>query len=87
MFDRGISYEGDLLDLGVAAGVVDKSGAWLNYKETRLGQGRENAKNFLMENPELAAEIRHEVLSSKGLLPTKAPAAEDSPEEGTGDNE
>jgi recombination protein RecA len=54
MFDRGISYEGDLLDLAAAANIVEKSGAWYNYKETRLGQGRENAKNFLFENKDLA---------------------------------
>ena len=58
MFDRGISYEGDLLDLAVAANVVEKSGAWYNYKTTRLGQGRENAKQFLFENKDLAEEIR-----------------------------
>jgi len=71
MFDRGISYEGDLIDLAVLANVVDKSGAWFNYKSTRLGQGRENAKNFLFENKDLAAEIRAEVLRSKGLVDKK----------------
>ncbi|MGH7178884.1 MAG: recombinase RecA [Tepidisphaeraceae bacterium] len=67
MFDRGISYEGDLLDLAVTANVVDKSGAWFNYKETRLGQGRENSKQFLFENRDLADEIRQAVLVAKGL--------------------
>jgi len=71
MFDRGISYEGDLLDLAALANVVDKSGAWYNYKETRLGQGRENAKQFLSTNPDLADEIREAVLQSKGLLNAK----------------
>jgi recombination protein RecA len=71
MFDRGISYEGDLLDLAVAAAVVDKSGAWFQYKTTRLGQGRENAKQFLFENKDLGAEIRAEVLKSKGLVDPK----------------
>src|SRR5207302_9052112 len=65
MFDRGISYEGDLLDLAVNENVVEKSGAWFNYKTTRLGQGRENAKGFLFENKDLAEEIRVEVLASK----------------------
>jgi len=77
MFDRGISYEGDLLDLGVLANVVEKSGAWFNYKSTRLGQGRENAKQFLADNPDIAAEIREAVLASKGVLskrPGVAPA-------------
>src|SRR4051812_10072184 len=67
MFDRGISYEGDLLDLAVNLNVVEKSGAWFNYKTTRLGQGRENSKQFLLENKDLAAEIRQAVLENKGL--------------------
>ena len=71
MFNRGISYEGDLLDLAALGDVVEKSGAWYNYKETRLGQGRENAKQFLMDNPDLAEEIRQAVLASKGLLEAK----------------
>ena len=71
MFDRGISYEGDLLDLAAGIDVVEKSGAWYNYKTTRLGQGRENAKQFLFENKELAEEIRHAVLEQKGMLGTK----------------
>jgi recombination protein RecA len=71
MFDRGISYEGDLLDLAALANVVEKSGAWYNYKSTRLGQGRENAKQFLFENKDLADEIRQAVLESKGLLSAK----------------
>ncbi|HEX4797273.1 MAG TPA: recombinase RecA [Humisphaera sp.] len=71
MFDRGISYEGDLIDLAALANVVEKSGAWYNYKSTRLGQGRENAKQFLTNNRDLADEIREAVLSSKGLLNAK----------------
>src|SRR5437762_11740251 len=71
MFDRGISYEGDLIDLAVACNVVEKSGAWYTYKGTRLGQGRENAKQFLFENKDLAQEIRQAVLVSKGLLDKK----------------
>jgi recombination protein RecA len=77
MFDRGISYEGDLIDLAVATNVVDKSGAWFNFKTTRLGQGRENAKQFLAENKDLAEEVRQAVLQSKGLLGARSagPAA------------
>src|SRR5207237_8149210 len=71
MFDRGISYEGDLLDLAVLSNIVEKSGAWFNYKATRLGQGRENAKQFLCDNKDLAAEIRQTVLESKGLAAAK----------------
>jgi recombination protein RecA len=71
MFDKGISYEGDLLDLAALANIVEKSGAWYNYKSTRLGQGRENAKQFLSTAPDLADEIRQAVLQSKGLLNAK----------------
>jgi recombination protein RecA len=67
MFDNGISYEGDLIDLGQNCGVVEKSGAWLNYGDVRLGQGRENAKKYLIENPELRDEIKQKVLSAKGI--------------------
>jgi recombination protein RecA len=66
MFDGGISYEGDILDLGVLANVVDKSGAWFNFKNVRLGQGRENSKQFLKDNKEVAEQIRQAVLESKG---------------------
>ena len=68
MFDGGISYEGDLIDLAADCDVVDKSGAWLNYGEIRLGQGRENAKKFLIENKDLCEEIKHKVLVAKGLI-------------------
>jgi recombination protein RecA len=71
MFDRGISYEGDLLDLAAAANIVEKSGAWYTYKQTRLGQGRENSKQFLFENKDLAEEIRRAVLENKGLVEQK----------------
>ncbi|MFC1738403.1 recombinase RecA [Planctomycetota bacterium] len=67
MFDSGISYEGDLLDLGVQCDVVQKSGAWLNYGDIRLGQGRENAKKYLAENKELCEELKEKILQEKGL--------------------
>ena len=66
MFDSGISYEGDLLDLASASEIVAKSGAWLNYGELRLGQGRENAKKFLVENKDLCNEIKGKILAAKG---------------------
>jgi len=72
MFDNGISYEGDLLDLGLAAGIVERSGAWINYGNIRLGQGRENAKKYLLDYPEVRSEIKDRVLSAKGLTPAKA---------------
>jgi recombination protein RecA len=71
MFDRGISYEGDLLDLAALGNIVEKTGAWYNYKSTRLGQGRENAKQFLFENKDLAQEIRNAVLASKNMVEAK----------------
>ena len=79
MFDRGISYEGDLIDLAVTANVVDKSGAWYNYKTLRLGQGRETAKQFLFDNKPLAQEIREAVLTSRmpaAVEPAVVPAPE-----------
>ncbi|MEJ2646945.1 MAG: recombinase RecA [Sedimentisphaerales bacterium] len=68
MFDTGISYEGDLLDLAVSSNIVDKSGAWLNYGDMKLGQGRENAKKFLAENKDLTEEIKNKVLTAKGIV-------------------
>ena len=57
MYGEGISKNGELLDLGVAAGLVEKAGAWFSYNGQRIGQGRENSKNFLLENPSVADEI------------------------------
>jgi recombination protein RecA len=61
MFNQGISKTGDMLELGVAAGIVKKSGAFYSYGETRLGQGRENAKEFLAQHPEIAQSIEARV--------------------------
>ncbi|MDC1191567.1 recombinase RecA, partial [Candidatus Puniceispirillum sp.] len=68
MYGEGISKMGELLDLGVAAGIVDKSGAWISYKGQRIGQGRENAKTFLREHTELAAEIESAIRQNAGLV-------------------
>jgi recombination protein RecA len=68
MFDSGISYEGDLLDLALGCQVVERSGAWLNYGTIRLGQGRENARKFLTENKDLCDEIKGKVRAAKGLV-------------------
>ena len=57
MYGEGVSKTGELVDLGVKAGVVEKSGAWFSYDSQRIGQGRENAKTFLKENPDIAAKI------------------------------
>jgi recombination protein RecA len=69
MFDHGISYFGDLLDLGVEQGVIEKQGSWLSCGAVRLGQGREQAKSFLADNKDLAEEI-HKAILAKGLPPT-----------------
>ena len=68
MYGEGISKTGELIDLGVKAGVVGKSGAWFSYNSQRVGQGRENAKNFLRENPAMAAEIEATIRQNAGLL-------------------
>jgi len=70
MFDSGISYEGDLVDLGAECDVITKSGAWYNYGQMRLGQGRENAKQYLIEHKELVEEIKNKILAAKGLVQT-----------------
>jgi recombination protein RecA len=67
MYDRGISREGDLIDLSIEDKIIDKSGAWINYGEMRLGQGRENAKQYLRDNPKLMDEISQKVLEKRGL--------------------
>ena len=63
----GISWEGDLVDIGVDKGLVEKSGAWFSYNGERLGQGRDNAKEFLRDHPEIAAEIEHKLRGELGL--------------------
>lgn len=68
MYGEGISKTGELVDLGVKAGLVDKSGAWFSYKGEKLGQGRENAKIFLREHPEIADEIENKIRSDAGHL-------------------
>jgi len=66
MFDRGISKEGSLLDVGTESGIIEKRGAFYSYKETRLGQGRENAKEFLRAHPEIAEAIEAEIRQNVG---------------------
>jgi len=74
MYGEGISYVGDLLDLAAEENIVEKSGAWYSYKEDRIGQGRENAKQFLKENPAMSAEIEAQ-LREKHEIPAAAPTA------------
>jgi len=74
MFDEGISASGDLVDMAVSDEIINKSGSWFSYGGVRLGQGRENAKLFLRENPDLFQEIRQAVLVKRGLV--EAPAVD-----------
>jgi recombination protein RecA len=67
MYGEGISKTGELVDLGVKAGVVDKSGAWFSYGDQRIGQGRENAKQFLKDNPDIALQIEDKIRAAHGL--------------------
>lgn len=69
MYGQGISKIGNILDVGVAAEIVNKSGSWYNYNDQKLGQGRENSKDFLQDNPEMTAEIEKKIRTKYGLLP------------------
>ena len=79
MYGEGISKNGELLDLGVTAGVVEKSGAWYSYGDERIGQGRENAKIFLSENSEIAYELEDKIRAAHGL-DFEAPSPKDDGE-------
>ena len=71
MYCKGISREGSLLDMGVDLGIVKKSGAWFTYEGEQLGQGRENAKNFLTENPEIMVEISERIWQHGAARPVE----------------
>ena len=79
MYGEGISKTGELIDLGVKAGIVEKAGAWFSYKGEKLGQGRENAKLFLKENPAVAEEIENKIRADAGHLTTEM-IGDDEPE-------
>ncbi|HUP57678.1 MAG TPA: DNA recombination/repair protein RecA, partial [Bdellovibrionota bacterium] len=74
MYGLGISQEGDLLDLASNLNVIEKSGTWYTYKDERIGQGRDNAKNYLKERPQMMATIREEVLKKSGVTFGMKPA-------------
>ncbi len=85
MYGEGVSKMGELLDLGVNAGIVEKSGAWFSYGDQRVGQGRENAKNFFKENPEIADEIERRIRENAGILSEamlEGPTADDDADDG-----
>ncbi len=81
MYGEGISKVGELVDLGVKAGLVEKSGAWLSYDGERIGQGRENAKSYLKENPKIANELERAIRSNAGLIVDKMLAHPDAGED------
>jgi recombination protein RecA len=78
LYGEGISREGEVIDMGVTAKVLDKSGAWYAYNGEKIGQGKDNAREFLRENADLAVEIENKVRESMGipLLPAGQAAAE-----------
>jgi len=78
MYGEGVSKVGELIDLGVKAGVVEKSGAWFSYDSQRIGQGRENAKGFLKANPDIAGRIESAIRQNAGLIAEKILAGEES---------
>ncbi len=80
MYGEGISKTGELIDLGVAAGFVEKSGAWFSALDQRIGQGRENAKQYLLEHPEMMPELDHKIRANAGLI-------QDAMLEGPGDQD
>ena len=67
MYGEGISKVGELIDIGVKAGVVEKAGSWYSYNDERIGQGRENAKTFLRQNPAMALDIEDKIRAANGL--------------------
>jgi recombination protein RecA len=82
MYGEGVSKTGELVDLGVKAGVVEKSGTWFSYDSQRIGQGRENAKAFLKANPDIAGRIEEAVRQNAGLIAEKILAGEESDADG-----
>lgn len=81
MYGEGVSKMGEIIDLGVKAGVVEKSGAWFSYDSQRIGQGRENAKTFLKTNPDIAAKIEAAVRANAGLIAEKIMAGPEGDED------
>ncbi|HEY8190737.1 MAG TPA: recombinase RecA [Micavibrio sp.] len=81
MYGEGISKTGELIDLGVAANLVEKSGAWFSYDGQRIGQGRDNAKQFMKDNPQVAAKLEAAVRKNAGLVANAMLAGPDSPEQ------
>ena len=81
MYGEGVSKVGELIDLGVKAGLVEKSGAWFSFDSVRLGQGRENSKAFLKTNPEMADKIEHAIRENSGLIAERILEEDRQPED------
>jgi recombination protein RecA len=81
LYGEGISRDGEVLEIGVQNGIVEKSGAWYSYKGARIGQGKDNVRNFLKENPEISKEIevmiRNKLLTSQTVTTSQFPVIED----------
>jgi recombination protein RecA len=87
MYGKGISREGGLIDVGVEAGIIRKAGAWYTYEGDQLGQGKENSRNFLRDNPDLANEIEKLILEKLGVTPAVDKPADDLSDEPIGVND
>jgi recombination protein RecA len=81
IFNEGVSLSGEIVDLGAEKGIIDKAGAWFSFRGERMGQGREGAKQFLRDNPEIASQIRNLVMDSYAVGNTDVPVAADSVED------
>ena len=86
MFGKGISREGSLLDVGVEHGIVRKGGAWFTYDDVQLGQGKENSKNYLRENPDLALQLENDVYKAVGMIESDEPEVVEEAEETKANN-
>jgi recombination protein RecA len=86
IFNEGVSILGEIIDIGSDKGVVDKAGAWFSFRGERIGQGREGAKNFLRENPEMAREIRSLIMDTCGVGTNGEPSAANSDADSTGES-
>jgi recombination protein RecA len=86
IYNEGISKEGELVDIGSESGIVEKTGAWYSFNKERIGQGKDNARQFLKDNPDIAAEIEKRI-REKAVAATQSPGAEDEAEEATAEEE
>ena len=80
MYGEGISHTGELIDLGVKAGLVEKSGSWYSYEGQRIGQGKENARQFLIDNQSAANELENSIRESAGISPVEPTSLESEDE-------